>query len=107
MQMSIFSVAFVFTNYKEKGVLKRLIATPMRPITFVTANVLTRLIVSFLQTAVFILVGVFFPACARHRFLLAHSTHHYSWIRIMFLGLGFTISGIRQNSQSPFQLWRT
>ena len=30
MQMSVFSVAFVFTQYKEKGTLKRLLATPMK-----------------------------------------------------------------------------
>jgi ABC-2 type transport system permease protein len=99
MQMSIFSVAFVFTNYKEKGVLKRLIATPMRPITFVTANVLTRLLVSFLQTAVFVIVGV--------TFLHAHVIGSY-WLvalvtvlgSIMFLGLGFTISGIAKTQES-------
>src|SRR5574340_774776 len=31
MQMAVFSVAFVFADYKEKGVLKRLLATPMKP----------------------------------------------------------------------------
>jgi ABC-2 type transport system permease protein len=99
MQMSIFSVAFVFTNYKEKGVLKRLLATPMRPISFVTANVLTRLVVSFLQTAVFIVVGV--------TFLHAHVIGSY-WLvalvtilgSIMFLGLGFTISGVAKTQES-------
>ncbi|HEV8601057.1 MAG TPA: ABC transporter permease [Patescibacteria group bacterium] len=99
MQMSIFSVAFVFTNYKEKGVLRRLIATPMRPITFVTANVFTRLIVSMLQVAVFLIVGV--------TFLKAHVVGSY-WLialaaglgSIMFLGLGFTISGIAKTQES-------
>jgi ABC-2 type transport system permease protein len=99
MQMSVFSTAFVFTNYKEKGVLKRLIATPMRPITFVTANVFTRLIVSFLQTAVFVIVGV--------TFLKAHVIGSY-WLvalcasigSVMFLGLGFTISGIAKTTES-------
>jgi ABC-2 type transport system permease protein len=99
MQMSVFSVAFVFTNYKEKGVLKRLIATPMRPITFVTANVITRLIVSFLQTAVFLVVGI--------TFLHAQVIGSY-WLlslitilgSVMFLGLGFTISGIAKTQES-------
>ena len=99
MQMSIFSVAFVFTNYKEKGVLRRLIATPMRPISFVTANVITRVIVSFLQTAIFIAVGVLY--------LKAHVIGSY-WLislitilgSLMFLGLGFTISGIAKTQES-------
>ncbi len=99
MQMSVFSVAFVFTNYKEKGVLRRLIATPMRPISFVGANVVTRLLVSFLQTAVFLVVGI--------TFLKAHVIGSY-WLlaltvivgSVMFLGLGFTISGIAKTQES-------
>lgn len=93
MQMAVFSVAFVFVDYKEKGILKRLLATPMKPYQFVTANVITRLLVALLQTAVLIALGV----------LIYHS-HVYGsyWLvlliailgGIMFLGLGFTISGI-------------
>jgi ABC-2 type transport system permease protein len=99
MQMSVFSVAFVFTRYKELGVLKRMIATPMRPIAFVTANVITRFIVTMMQTAVFILVGVFY--------LKAQVIGSY-WLialvagfgSIMFLGLGFTISGVAKTAES-------
>ena len=99
MQMSIFSVAFVFTNYKEKGVLRRLLATPMQPMSFVTANVFTRLVVSFLQTVVFVIVGI--------TFLHAHVIGSY-WLialitvlgSVMFLGLGFTISGIAKTQES-------
>jgi ABC-2 type transport system permease protein len=58
MQMSVFSVAFVFTQYKEKGVLKRLLATPMKPLQFVAANAITRLIVSVVQAAIFIVMGI-------------------------------------------------
>ncbi len=93
MQMAVFSVAFVFVDYKEKGILKRLLATPMKPYQFVTANVITRLLVALAQSAVLIALGVW----------LYHS-HVYGsyWLvllistlgGIMFLGLGFTISGI-------------
>lgn len=99
MQMSVFSVAFVFVQYKEKGVLKRLLATPMWPAQFVAANVLTRMLVSIAQTAIFILVGVFV--------LKAHIIGSY-WLiflcvipgTLMFLGLGFTISGISKTVDS-------
>lgn len=92
MQMSVFSVAFVFAEYKEKGILKRLLATPMKPYEFVSANVITRLIVAVIQVAVLIAVGVIF--------FNAHVIGSY-WLlllivivgAIMFLGLGFTISG--------------
>ncbi|HEV7448984.1 MAG TPA: ABC transporter permease, partial [Candidatus Paceibacterota bacterium] len=58
MQMSVFSVAFVFVQYKEKGVLKRLLATPMRPWQFIVANVVVRLAVAVVQTAIFIGMGI-------------------------------------------------
>lgn len=93
MQMAVFSVAFVFTDYKEKGILKRLLATPMKPYQFVTANVITRLLVALFQTAALLGVGA-----------LVFSSHIYgSWWLIaliatlgglMFLGLGFTVSGL-------------
>jgi ABC-2 type transport system permease protein len=99
MQMSVFSVAFVFAQYKEKGVLKRLLATPMLPRQFVTANVITRLLVAMVQAAIFIVVGV----------LLFHAQVIGSyWLialvvalgAIMFLGLGFTISGLSKTVES-------
>lgn len=93
MQMAVFSVAFVFTDYKEKGILKRLLATPMKPYQFVTANVITRLLIALFQTFALLLVGS----------LLFHSHVYGAWWLIfsiatlggaMFLGLGFTISGL-------------
>lgn len=93
MQMAVFSVAFVFTDYKEKGILKRLLATPMKPYQFVTANVITRLLVALFQTLALLVVGA-----------LVFQTHVYGawWLvfliatlgGVMFLGLGFTISGL-------------
>ncbi len=93
MQMAVFSVSFVFVDYKEKGILKRLLATPMKPYQFVTSNAVTRLLVAILQTAILILLGI-----------ILFKTHVYGsyWLvaltsvlgGAMFLGLGFTISGI-------------
>ena len=68
MQMSVFSVAFVFTQYKEKGILKRILATPLRPVQFVTANVFTRLLVATAQAGIFIVLGGrFFTRTSRDR----------------------------------------
>lgn len=93
MQMAVFSVAFVFTDYKEKGILKRLLATPMKPQQFVTAQVITRLLVALFQTVTLLAIGS----------LIFHSHIYGAWWLIllistlggiMFLGLGFTISGL-------------
>jgi ABC-2 type transport system permease protein len=92
MQMSVFSVAFVFADYKEKGVLKRLLATPMKPYEFVTANVVTRLLVALVQAAFLIAVGVII-------FKAQVIGSYWALLPIvvlgavMFLGLGFTVSG--------------
>jgi len=99
MQMSVFSVAFVFTQYKEKGVLKRLLATPMKPIQFVAANAITRLLVSVAQAAIFIIMGLIL--------FKVHVVGSY-WLlglcvvlgALMFLGLGFTISGLAKTTDA-------
>ncbi len=99
MQMSVFSVAFVFVQYKEKGILKRLLATPMRPWQFVAANTATRLLVSVAQAAIFIAFGVLV--------LNAHVLGSYLLVSLcvilgalMFLGLGFVISGMAKTVET-------
>jgi len=42
MQLAIFSVAFALVVDKRRGVLRRIMATPLRPATFLVAQVLTR-----------------------------------------------------------------
>lgn len=99
MQVAVFSVAFLFTDYKEKGILKRLLATPMRPYQFVSANVATRLLVALVQSALLLVLGA-----------IVFKAHVYgsppliALIAIlgstMFLGLGFTISGIAKSTDA-------
>lgn len=99
MQMSVFSVAFVFTQYKEKGVLKRILATPMRPLQFVVSNGITRLMISLVQAAIFIGLGLvlFKVHMVGSYFLLALCVLMGA---AMFLGLGFTISGLAKTTES-------
>ncbi len=99
MQMAVFSVAFVFTQYKEKGVLKRLAATPMQPWQFVSANAVTRLIISVFQAAIFVGMGLLL--------FKIHIQGSYGVLllcvvlgALMFLGLGFTISGLAKTVDS-------
>lgn len=99
MQMAVFSVAFVFTQYKEKGVLKRLLATPMKPIHFVLSNAFTRLVISIAQAAIFIVLGLvlFNVYVVGSYFLLAIAVILGAF---MFLGLGFTISGLAKTTDT-------
>ena len=56
MQLAIFSVAFALVVDKRRGVLRRIMATPLRPSTFLLAQVATRLVLAALQ--VLVLIGV-------------------------------------------------
>ncbi len=99
MQMSVFSVAFVFARYKEQGILKRLMATPMRPYQFVTANIITRLFMAVAQAALFVALGIahFHIHIAGSYALLAACVILGS---LMFLGLGFSVSGLAKTVET-------
>ncbi|MCH8205900.1 MAG: ABC transporter permease [Chloroflexi bacterium] len=60
MQMGMFSVAFSFVQLKRLGILRRLFATPVRPASILFAQVVTRLIVSAVQTVLLIGIAVLF-----------------------------------------------
>jgi ABC-2 type transport system permease protein len=99
MQMAVFSVAFVFTQYKEKGVLKRLLATPMRPVHFVLSNAIVRLLISVVQATIFIVLGlVLFDVQVVGSYVLLAVTVILG--AFMFLGLGFTISGMAKTADT-------
>ena len=60
MQMGLFSVAFTFVQLKSRGILRRLMATPVHPVSFLFSQVFTRLTVSILQTLVLIAAALIF-----------------------------------------------
>lgn len=60
MQMGMFSVAFGFIQLKRLGILRRMFATPVRPASILFAQVVTRLIVSVVQTVLLIGIAVLF-----------------------------------------------
>lgn len=99
MQMSVFSVSFVFVDYKEKGILKRLLATPLKPYQFVGANVITRLLIALVQTAILIGLGIVFfkITVVGSWFLIALIALLGA---VMFLGLGFAISGFAKTVET-------
>jgi len=98
MQMSIFGVSSVFVNWRERGILRRLLATPVRPRAILFSQVVTRLIISILQTTTILTVGVLFFGIH-----IAGSIPLILLIGLMggvtFLCLGFAVSGVG-NSQN-------
>ncbi len=96
MQMGIFSVAFVFVDLKKRGVLRRLKVTPMKPVDFIFAHVITRLVVLLLQATVLIGTGLLF-------FNLNFTGNPWNLFvvgvlgAIVFLAMGFSIAGVSKS----------
>ena len=96
MQMGLFSVAFSFVQLKSRGILRRLLATPVQPASFLFAQVSTRLLVSILQTLV--LIGLAVLAFDVH---LAGNLGAILLLALLggavFVSMGFAVSGWAKN----------
>src|SRR5258708_38342621 len=99
MQTGIFSVASAFVQQKQTGVLRRLMATPMKVSEFLAAQVTTRLIMAAVQVAILLFVGVVFFS-----FHLAGNVVELMLACIfgsaIFIAIGFPISGHPTHEQA-------
>jgi ABC-2 type transport system permease protein len=99
MQTGIFSVAFAFVQQKQTGVLRRLMATPMKVSQFLAAQVITRLLMAAVQVAILLIVGV-----AAFHFHLAGNVVELMLACIfgsaIFIAIGFAISGFASDEQA-------
>ncbi|HET7700599.1 MAG TPA: ABC transporter permease [Candidatus Limnocylindria bacterium] len=92
MQLAIFSVAFALVVDKRRGVLRRIMATPLRPATFLASQVVTRLVLAALQVLVLIGVAIFLfdvrPVGGILPLLLVSLLG-----AVLFLTIGFALAG--------------
>ncbi len=92
MQLAVFSVAFGLVAQKQRGVLRRIMATPIRPARFLASHVLMRLALAVVQ--VLILLGV---AVLVFKVQLVGSVLAVLALTtlgsILFLTIGFTLAG--------------
>src|SRR5947207_10686686 len=58
MQTGLFSVAFSFVAYKQQGILRRLMATPMRVPDFLMSRIVIYLVMAVVQMAILIVLGL-------------------------------------------------
>ena len=95
MQLGLFGVAFGFVQLKRTGALRRLFATPTSPSYFLSAQVLSRLIIGLVQVAILFGVGIWFG--------LQMFGDYASLLVIVligsaiFLAVGFAIAGWAKN----------
>jgi ABC-2 type transport system permease protein len=60
MQLGLFGVAFGFVQLKRTGALRRLFATPTSPAYFLSAQVMSRLMICIVQVAILFAIGLLF-----------------------------------------------
>lgn len=99
MNFSITGMAIAVARYREQRILKRILATPLRPYKFLAAQVLSRLVLALVQAALIVAVGVFLFG--------ANVYGNVAWIFILatvanliFLNIGFAIAGRSPNPDS-------
>ncbi len=103
MQTGLFSVVFVFVQLKQRGVLRRLMATPMRVGDFFISQITTRLVMSALQLIFLLLIGLWF-----FHFHLAGNVLAMLLVAILgagiFIAMGLAISGYSRNEETAAPL---
>jgi len=103
MQTGLFSVVFAIVQLKQRGVLRRLMATPARVFDVLFSQVTTRLIMAGFQTAVLLAVGLW----------VFHFHFTGNVLCLLFLGvigsaifiaMGFAISGYAKSEETAAPL---
>ena len=99
MQGGIFGVVFTLVRFRAQGVLRRLKATPINPAHFLVGQLITRLIISVLQTFILLIVGALVLG-------VTIGVDAGSWAMLamfavvggaLFISLGLAISGAATN----------
>ena len=95
MQLGLFGVAFGFVQLKRTGALRRLFATPTSPAYFLSAQVLSRLMIGLVQVAILFGVGIWFGLQMFGSYLVLLVIVLIG--SAIFLAVGFAIAGCAKN----------
>jgi len=60
MNSSVIGISVSMSRYREDKILKRITTTPLKPWMFITAEVLSRLIVNVIQIVLILSIGIYF-----------------------------------------------
>jgi ABC-2 type transport system ATP-binding protein len=103
MQNALFGVGSGLTRWKEKGILRRFLATPLRPVQFLAAVVLTNLLFGLVTIAIIIAIGV--------GVLHAHVTLPLLPLLVVvvlgmavFLSIAFIVAGVARTQEATIPI---
>jgi ABC-2 type transport system permease protein len=103
MQTGLFGVVFTFVQWKQRGILRRLMATPMRVRDFFFSQLVTRMVTVAIQLIVLLVVGLL----AFH----IHFAGNFLYLLIVgilggaiFLAIGLAISGYAKTEEAAAPL---
>jgi ABC-2 type transport system permease protein len=96
MNASIIGMAVAISRFREQRILKRILATPLRPVRFLTAQVLARLLLALVQAALILAVGVYLFGATLYG-NLAWMFVLVTVANLVFLNLGFAVAGRAAN----------
>ncbi|MDR3670615.1 MAG: ABC transporter permease [Holophaga sp.] len=98
LSMGLFSVGMVNVSYREKGKFRRLAVTPLPKWVFLLGQILHRLTVTFLQSALMLALGLFaFGIGNQGSYLLLAGVMALG--TACFMAMGFALAGFTQTSE--------
>jgi ABC-2 type transport system permease protein len=96
MNASIIGMAVAISRFREQKILRRILATPLAPIRFLSAQVGARLVLSVIQSALILAVGIFLFGAELQGSLLWLFVL-VTFANLIFLNLGFAAAGRAAN----------
>ena len=103
MNSGMIGLASAFVTYREKGILRRIRATPFPLSSFITARILSQLIISVAQAAILVLAGILAVGLTVRGNLLNVLVMVIIG-SLAFLSLGFVISAFARNQETADSL---
>lgn len=98
MQNGLMGLSSTFVTYREKGILRRIKATPFPLSAFILARIVTQVIVAVAQAAILLVVGKLLFDLRITGDLLS-LTAMLALGAFAFLAIGFLISGVARNTE--------
>lgn len=99
MNFAIMGTAVTVSQFREQGILKRILASPLQPQRFVVAQVTARLILAVAQTGLILAVGMLVFDANVYGNLLSLFAFALI-INLIFLNFGFAIGGRASSSDA-------